>query len=337
MMIQNVCIKLVSDSSSAPQLLSLHNATAGKGNIHPETQEARDMRGIIVPKNAIPLSTLEKNKTLSTPAQKQTAQKFHNALAEATVLRQDKTIQATPDCPPTTKTYTIQQGDTLSEIVANESKKLGHKYPTRDLYNMVKQVANLNHLNNPNTIISGQKLDLTNITQSQPASEAKFIPESLITTTPPPDLPIPTKLQAPVSGKITSLFGMRNHPVMGETLHHDGIDISQPTGTPVKPLTSGVVTFSGNDGGYGLMVEIDHGNGLTSRYAHLSKLLVHKGEQINPSQPLGQVGQTGLTTGPHLHLEIHRQNTAIDPLTVLNRQQIEANILIAEAQTPHRL
>jgi murein DD-endopeptidase MepM/ murein hydrolase activator NlpD len=297
------------------------------------------MRGIVVPKNAIPLSTLEKNKALSTPAQKQTAQKFHTALAEATKLHQDKTVQAPQDCPPPKKTYTIQQGDTLSEIVAKESKKLGQKYPKRDLYNMVKQVAGLNHLANPNNILPGQKLDLTSLTQPQPASKSasSFVPESIVTTINAPDLPLPGKIQAPVSGKITSLFGMRNHPVMGETLHHDGIDISQPTGTPVKPLTSGVVTFAGNEGGYGLMVEIDHGNGLTSRYAHLSKLLVHKGEQINPSQPLGQVGQTGLTTGPHLHLEIHRQNTAIDPLTVLNRQQIETDILIAEAQTPYRL
>ncbi len=295
------------------------------------------MRGIVVSKNAIPLSTLGKNKAPSTPAQTQTAQKFHNALAEATRLRQDKTIQAAPDCPPTTKTYTIQHDDTLSEIVANESKKLGHNYPRRDLYNMVKQVASLNHLTNPDNILPGQKLDLTSITQSQPASESKFIPESINATTNTPYLPLPTKLQAPVNGRITSLFGMRNHPVVGETLHHDGIDISQPTGTPIKPLTSGVVTFSGNDGGYGLMVEIDHGNGLTSRYAHLSKLLVHKGEQINPSHPLGQVGQTGLTTGPHLHLEIHRLNTAIDPLTVLNRKQIETDILIAEAQKPQRL
>lgn len=302
------------------------------------------MRGIVVPQNATPLSTLERKNSPSTPGQKQTAQKFHNALAEATKLRQDKTIQATQDCPPPAQTYTIQQGDTLSEIVANESKKLGHKYPTRDLYNMVKQVASLNHLTNPNSILPGQKLDLTSLTQSQPASKSdsskansSFIPESIVTTTKTPDLPLPGKLQAPVSGKITSLFGMRNHPVMGETLHHDGIDISQPTGTPVKPLTSGIVTFSGNDGGYGLMVEIDHGNGLTSRYAHLSKLLVQKGEQINPSQSIGQVGQTGLTTGPHLHLEIHRQNTAIDPLTVLNRQQIEPDILIAAAQKPQRL
>ena len=295
------------------------------------------MRGIVVPKNTIPLNTLEKNKAPSTPAQKQTAHKFHNALAEATRLRQDKTIQEAPACPPPTNTYTIQRGDTLSEIVAKESKKLGHNYPRHDLYNMVKQVASLNHLTDPNTILPGQKLDLTSITQSQPASEAKFVPDAIIATTQIPDLPIPNKLQTPVNGKITSLFGMRNHPVMGETLHHDGIDISQPTGTPVKPLTSGVVTFSGNEGGYGLMVEIDHGNGLTSRYAHLSKLLVHKGEQITPSQSLGQVGQTGLTTGPHLHLEIHNQNTAIDPLTVLNRQQIETDILIAEAQKPQRL
>lgn len=130
---------------------------------------------------------------------------------------------------------------------------------------------------------------------------------------------------------------MRRHPIQGETLHHDGIDISQPTGTPVKPLSSGTVTFSGNNGGYGQMVEVDHGNGLTSRYAHLSKLFVHTGEQISSEQIIGQVGQTGMTTGPHLHLEIHRQHTPIDPLTVLNRQQVEPNLIFAETRKTHRI
>jgi murein DD-endopeptidase MepM/ murein hydrolase activator NlpD len=129
---------------------------------------------------------------------------------------------------------------------------------------------------------------------------------------------------------------MRNHPVLGEMRHHDGIDISQPTGAPVKPLTSGTVTFSGNDGGYGLMVEIDHGNGLTSRYAHLSKLLVRKGELISPEQTIGQVGQTGMTTGPHLHLEVQRRNRPVDPLTVLSRQQIEPTLILAEARRTQR-
>ena len=301
------------------------------------------MRGIVVPQNVTPLNSLEGNKTLSSPVQNQIAQKFHNALTEATRQRQDKTLQPAPNSQPTT--YTIQQNDTLSEIVENESRKLGHHYPTSDLYTMVKQVASRNHMTDPDSILPGQKLDLSSISQSPPTQAqtqtrtqaADFVPAPLIATTNTLNPPLPAKLQAPVSGRITSLFGMRNHPITGEAAHHDGIDISQPTGTPVMPLTSGVVTFSGNDGGYGLMVEVDHGNGLTSRYAHLSKLLVHKGEHIDPSQSVGQVGQTGMATGPHLHLEVHRNDTAIDPLLVLNRQQIETGMLVADIQRPHRI
>jgi murein DD-endopeptidase MepM/ murein hydrolase activator NlpD len=116
---------------------------------------------------------------------------------------------------------------------------------------------------------------------------------------------------------------MRIHPVFGKEQHHDGIDISLPTGTPVQPVDAGRVTFAGNKGGYGLLVEIDHGNGLTSRYAHLSELLVGVGEEILPGRPLGLVGQTGVATGPHLHLEIRRDHQPINPLLLLSRERIE--------------
>jgi murein DD-endopeptidase MepM/ murein hydrolase activator NlpD len=300
------------------------------------------MRDIVVPKNTIPLLSQERNASLSVATKKQTATRFNAALSEATRQHGNRANKAAvPSQAPSSKSYTIQTGDTLSEIVATEAKKLGGNYSRRDLYTMVNQVAALNHLNNPNSIFPGQQLDLTSI--GGPQSEPGLVPASGSVSEPEiavsnlPVIPLKTTFQAPVRGEISSLFGMRKHPVLGENLHHDGIDIRQPLGTPVKPVGPGVVTFSGKDGGYGLMVEIDHGNGLTSRYAHLSKLLANKGERINPEQTLGQVGQTGLTTGPHLHLEIHRQNNPIDPLTVLNRRQIETDILVAGARTPHRI
>ena len=202
---------------------------------------------------------------------------------------------------------------------------------------MVNQIAAHNQLADPDTILPGQQIDLKQLSTagSAPLNNSVLTPETV--THQEFTLPMETELQSPLTGKITSLFGMRTHPVLGETLHHDGIDISQPTGTPVKPLSSGVVTFAGNNGGYGLMVEVAHENGLTSRYAHLSSLSVRKGEQISEEQIIGEVGQTGMTTGPHLHLEILRQNSPIDPLTVLNRRQIEPPILVAEARNSLRM
>lgn len=300
------------------------------------------MKDIVTPKNTIPLLGQERKASLSAAAKKQTANKFNGALSEATRLHNSAASKtALPNQTPANSSYTIQTGDTLSEIVAAEAKKLGGNYSRRDLYTMVNQVAAHNHLKNPDSIFSGHQLDLAAI--GRPLSDPAPVPTSTPVSEPVivggniPVIPLAplTPFQAPVRGEISSPFGMRKHPVLGESLHHDGIDIRQPVGTPVKPVAPGVVTFAGKYGGYGLMVEIDHGNGMSSRYAHLSKLLVNKGEQISPEQVLGQVGQTGLTTGPHLHLEIHRQNTPIDPLAVLNRRQIETDLLVAEAQTAY--
>lgn len=293
------------------------------------------MHGILAPDSSTPFATGNNNRPTPSSAEPQIAQKFQQALATAT--RHQNTAPPAPGpASPQNRSYTIQQGDTLSEIVAAESKKAGFTHSRGDLYTMVNQVAEQNHLNNPDRIFPGQGLDLTSMHQAAapetvaPSVFAPIIPHK-------PAIAAEGRFQSPVNGRITSAFGDRNHPVLGTMLHHDGIDISRPTGTPVKPISSGIVTFSGTNGGYGRMVEIDHGDGLTSRYAHLSTLAVREGEQIIPGQTIGQVGETGRTTGPHLHLEIRRLNSPIDPLTVLNRHQLEGNILVAEARTSHRL
>jgi murein DD-endopeptidase MepM/ murein hydrolase activator NlpD len=292
------------------------------------------MSAVIAPKNVIPLTGRQNTKATSTASQ--TAEKFREALAAAKGASGNSGANSAQPAPAS-RNYAVMAGDTLSEIVAAEAKKQGVNQSTSELYQMVDRVAARNHLANADTLLPGQELDLGNLTRTAPQSVANFVsaPGATVTSNMSGLLP-ETGFQAPLTGKITSLFGMRNHPVLGETLHHDGIDISQPTGTPVKPLTSGVVTFSGQKGGYGMMVEVAHDNGLTSRYAHLSTLSVRKGEQVGPEQIIGQVGQTGLATGPHLHLEILRQNTPVDPLTILGRNQIEPGLLVAEARATSR-
>lgn len=121
-------------------------------------------------------------------------------------------------------------------------------------------------------------------------------------------------LSLPVDGRITSHFGLRADPLGKGERRHAGIDIAAPAGTPVKAIAAGTVVFSGPAGGYGNLVAIDHGNGITTRYAHNRALLVSIGERVTLGQEIAQVGSTGRSTGPHLHFEVLRDGRAVDPL-----------------------
>ncbi len=121
----------------------------------------------------------------------------------------------------------------------------------------------------------------------------------------------------PVGGPLSSRFGSRLHPVYQEIRQHTGIDISAITGTPIIAAGSGVVTFAGRKQGYGLMVEIDHGWGVISRYAHASRLLVYQGKRVQRKEVIAQVGNTGTSEAPHLHFEIHENGQAVNPLNYM--------------------
>nr|WP_246270744.1 M23 family metallopeptidase [Hongsoonwoonella zoysiae] len=99
---------------------------------------------------------------------------------------------------------------------------------------------------------------------------------------------------------------------------HTGIDFRASRGTKVKAPASGKVTFAGRNGGYGLMVEIEHTNGIVSRYAHLRRIIVKNGEQLEVGEVIGLVGSTGRSTGPHLHYELRVNGKAINPRRFLN-------------------
>ena len=125
----------------------------------------------------------------------------------------------------------------------------------------------------------------------------------------------------PVEGRLSSGFGMRMHPILGEERMHHGIDLAAPEGTSIKAAADGRVSFSGWVKGYGNLVEVDHGDGLVTRYGHNSENLVAVGEEIKAGQVLGKVGSTGQSTGPHLHFEVRRAGQAIDPYTLLEPGQ----------------
>ncbi len=119
----------------------------------------------------------------------------------------------------------------------------------------------------------------------------------------------------PVAGPVefSSGFGVRSDPFLGRPAMHTGLDFRASTGEPVRATANGRVVKAGWHGGYGRLVEVDHGNGLTTRYGHLSAINVKIGEQVRIGQTLGEVGSTGRSTGPHLHYETRIGGEAVDP------------------------
>lgn len=129
----------------------------------------------------------------------------------------------------------------------------------------------------------------------------------------PSRVSLPTVL--PVSGQLTSRYGVRWHPIRGGYRAHSGIDLAAPMGSPVYAPAAGIVQSVGWEGGYGLAVTIAHGGGMTTRYGHLSRQAVVAGQAVAAGTPIGFVGSTGLSTGPHLHYEIRKDGVAVDPLS----------------------
>ena len=118
-------------------------------------------------------------------------------------------------------------------------------------------------------------------------------------------------------GVITSHFGHRSDPFHGKRTKHKGLDIAAAEGTPIQPIRPGIVTSAGKRGGYGNVIVVDHGDGTTSLYAHCAELKAKKGQRVGRGDIIATVGSTGRSTGPHLHLEVHQNGTAINPMAVL--------------------
>ncbi len=119
----------------------------------------------------------------------------------------------------------------------------------------------------------------------------------------------------PVPGYISSYFGTRPDPFDGRSARHAGIDIATSFGTPVHVVAEGIVTFAGRRGGYGKVVEVKHGNGYMTRYAHNSALDVHAGQHVKAREVIARAGSTGRSTGSHVHFEVWHDGRVLNPLT----------------------
>jgi murein DD-endopeptidase MepM/ murein hydrolase activator NlpD len=138
-----------------------------------------------------------------------------------------------------------------------------------------------------------------------------------------PRLPV----RSPLPGRLemTSPFGVRLDPFLGRLALHPGEDLRATVGEPVRATAEGRVTNASWDGGYGNMVEINHGDGLVTRYGHLSAIDVKVGQRVTVGQEIGHTGSTGRSTGPHLHYEVRIDGQAVDP-----HRFLEASRMLAE-------
>ncbi len=193
------------------------------------------------------------------------------------------------------RTYTVAYGDTLWDISRDAGVSLG-------------DILAVNQISETDTIHPGDILILPRGARD-PSLPPPSFPTSVISSMDGAPMVWPT----PQSQRITSGYGWRNHPIWGKPEFHTGVDIGAHLHADVIAAASGIVRFVGRMGGYGLIIILDHGNGLESAYAHLDATVVTRGQRVEQRQLIGLVGRTGWSTGPHLLFEIRRNGRPVDP------------------------
>jgi murein DD-endopeptidase MepM/ murein hydrolase activator NlpD len=185
--------------------------------------------------------------------------------------------------------YTVRKGDSLSSITTRYKVDMNKLVDVNELESSVIKV--------------GQRL---------------FIPGASLTEWERAEA-LGTLFKFPVNGRLTSKMGFRIDPFTKRRAYHAGIDMANSIGTPVTASQSGKVIFSGYRGNYGKTVVVSHQQGYTTLYGHLDKIMVKKGQTVRQGQQIATLGNTGRSTGPHLHFEIRRYRRNIDPLKLLHR------------------
>ena len=203
---------------------------------------------------------------------------------------------------------------TGEELAGSKGNKIIKIKDTPTYINTNENLKNINGLNKKN-YKSGIKenvienINVKNITDNQEVQGIQNIQNENINNKNFGKILWPVK-----SGKITSKFGNRNHPVLKSVKFHRGVDIAVSLGTPVYAGIRGIVTFAGKRGNYGNLVEIKGSDGIKVRYAHLSKIDVVAGQRVSDGEKVAETGNTGMSTGPHLHYEIIVNESPVNPL-----------------------
>ena len=203
---------------------------------------------------------------------------------------------------------------TGEEIAGSKGNRIIKIKDTPEYANIATELENTNELNKK-TYKSSVKKDISeninvkNIIDNQEVQRIQNVQGENINNKNFGKILWPVK-----SGRITSKFGNRNHPVLKSVKFHRGVDIAVSLGTPVYAGIRGIVTFAGKRGNYGNLVEIEGSDGIKVRYAHLSKIDVVAGQRVSDGEKVAETGNTGMSTGPHLHYEIIVDDSPVNPL-----------------------
>jgi murein DD-endopeptidase MepM/ murein hydrolase activator NlpD len=213
---------------------------------------------------------------------------------------------STSSVPPVPAVMALHPGHPISRIVGDGETL----WDIAQAYGVsVDAIVEANALPNDNLIFPGERLVIPIHTVG--------VAGGVIPRPRRPSISLANVFMWPARGRVTSGFGFRRHPVFGTQEMHTGIDIGAPLGTPVVSARAGTVIAADWEGGYGKLVRVDHGDGLTTSYSHLSQIAVHVGQQLYPGDLIGYVGNTGFSTGPHLLFEIRVHGRPLDPLKYL--------------------
>lgn len=188
--------------------------------------------------------------------------------------------------------HTIQSGQRLADI------SITYSVP-------VEKIAQANGITDPSKVYAGERILIPGVVKTfwddvvalSKGKRSRFI--------------------WPLTGEVVSGFGWRTHPVLGTWHHHDGIDIDVPEGTVVHAAAAGKVYFTGEQEGYGTTVILEHPDGFYTIYGHLSVVYVHEGQFVEVGQQIAESGNTGISSGPHLHFEVRNGEFPVDPLRYL--------------------
>jgi murein DD-endopeptidase MepM/ murein hydrolase activator NlpD len=342
---------LLTDPSFPPQQISLLTHTGRKIDPILSDNNRNTSRNIVssdpgpILKNRISVGRQFKNRVQKSATSSSVIPAQQNeVLLFPSEIEQPKTSTATPPPKPSVSvnTYRIKRNDSLWKIAAKNKV---------DLYTLLT----FNKLKNANLIQKGQTIripDTPGILHTVQKNETLedialryqvglstvikanaiidpdfiqantdlFLPHATLTNRFRKQLlnkHVNPKFILPARGRISDGYGYRIHPVLKRRRLHKGVDIAAKTGTAVRASARGRVSFSGTMGGYGKLIIIDHVGGYETRYAHNSRLLVKQGQRVRQGQKIALVGNTGLTTGPHLHFEIRKHQKATNPKTYL--------------------